>query len=70
MKTVKEQTLKELAETLKNLGEDHLEEKGEILQELLCRRLNCESELESEIGEVFAKAAQELAAVLDTLHVS
>lgn len=70
MKTVKEQTLKELAETIKNLGEDHLEEKGEILQELFCRRLNFESELESEIGEVFAKAVQELTAVLDNLQVS
>jgi hypothetical protein len=70
MKTVKEQTLKELAETLKNLGEDHLEEKGEILHELSCRRLNFESELELEIGEVFAKAVRELTAVLDNLQVS
>lgn len=62
--------MKELAETLKNLGENHLEEKGEILQELLCRRVNVESELETEIGEVFAKAIQELTAVLDNLQVS
>jgi len=70
MKIIKEQNLKELAETLRNLDEGHLEEIGEILAELLRRRLNLEAEFEAEIGEVFVKAAQELTAVLNTLQVS
>jgi hypothetical protein len=69
MKTIKEQNLRELAESLKNLGEEHLEEKGEILQELFRRRPTFEVELEAEIAEVFAKAAREITAVLDTFQV-
>lgn len=69
MKTIQEQNLTELAETLKNLGEDHLEEKGEILQELLRRAPGLDVELEPGIWEVFAKAAREVTAVLDRFQV-
>ncbi len=69
MKTVTDQNLKELAETLKNLGAGHLEEKGEILQELLRRTPRLDVELEAESWEVFGKAARELTAVLDSLQV-
>jgi hypothetical protein len=69
MKAIQEQNLKELAETLKNLGEDRLEEKGRILQELFRRRPTFDVELEAEVAEVFAKAAQELTSILDTVQV-
>ena len=69
MKTIKEQDLRELAETLQNVGEGHFEEKGEILQEVFRRRLDFHFQLEPEIGEVFVKAARELAAVLDKFQV-
>jgi len=69
MKTLKEQDFRELAETLKKVGEDHLEEKAEILQEVFRRRQTLQFRLEPEIGEVFVKAARELTAVLDKFQL-